>query len=59
MVVCLNTLPIVISRLIPSPPPSDVDCGRVTALLRGSVSYDNDTTFLGSVVRHTCNENYR
>lgn len=40
-------------------PISDVDCGKVTQLLYGSVTYMNGTTYLGSTVTYSCVKNYR
>lgn len=36
-----------------------VDCGKVTQLLYGSVTYTNGTTYLGSTVTYNCVKNYR
>ncbi|CAG0889424.1 unnamed protein product [Darwinula stevensoni] len=36
-----------------------VDCGRIQPILKGTISYLNETTFLGSVVQYTCSRNYR
>lgn len=36
-----------------------VDCGKVTQLLYGSVTYTNGTTFYGSTLTYTCVKNYR
>jgi len=38
---------------------SVVDCGKVTQLLYGSVTYTNGTTFYGSALTYTCVKNYR
>lgn len=38
---------------------SVVDCGKVTQLLYGSVTYTNGTTFYGSTLTYTCVKNYR
>lgn len=35
-----------------------VDCGRVPPILKGEVSYENGTTFLGSHISHSCREGY-
>jgi hypothetical protein len=36
-----------------------VDCGKVTQLLYGSVTYTNGTTYLGSTITYSCVKNYR
>lgn len=36
-----------------------VDCGRVPPMTRGEVFYLNESTFLGSHLTYTCNQNYK
>lgn len=43
---------------LPSSTP-DVDCGRVPPMTRGEVFYLNESTFLGSHLTYTCNQNYK
>lgn len=42
-----------------SPTCEFVDCGRVPAILYGTVNYTNATTFLDSELTYTCVNNYR
>ncbi|XP_064486743.1 sushi, von Willebrand factor type A, EGF and pentraxin domain-containing protein 1-like [Ornithodoros turicata] len=35
-----------------------VDCGRVPPILKGEVSYQNGSTYLGSRISYTCREGY-
>lgn len=36
-----------------------VDCGKLTPLPYGSISYSNGSTILGSVVKYSCSRNYK
>ncbi|KAK8765822.1 hypothetical protein V5799_031578 [Amblyomma americanum] len=36
-----------------------VDCGRVPPILKGEVSYENGSTYLGSQIAHWCSAGYR
>ncbi|XP_025834968.1 sushi, von Willebrand factor type A, EGF and pentraxin domain-containing protein 1 [Agrilus planipennis] len=36
-----------------------IDCGKVPTMLYGSVTYTNDTTYLGSEISYSCVRNYR
>ncbi|XP_037529737.1 CUB and sushi domain-containing protein 3 isoform X2 [Rhipicephalus sanguineus] len=36
-----------------------VDCGRVPPILKGEVSYENGSTYLGSQIAHSCSQGYR
>ncbi|XP_077497502.1 P-selectin-like [Amblyomma americanum] len=36
-----------------------VDCGRVPPILKGEVSYENGSTYLGSQIAHWCSVGYR
>lgn len=42
-----------------SPQCQYIDCGRITAIPYGSITYLNETTYLGSEVIYSCSRNYR
>lgn len=36
-----------------------IDCGKVTPVPKGSIEYLNGTTYLNSIVKISCSENYK
>lgn len=38
---------------------ADIDCGKLTPPVYGTLHYSNDSTHLDSEVKYSCNNNYR